>query len=79
MPFLVLSCSENRTKNFIDVPDKDQLTYTQHKIFHFDSSTSELGVAETDIICTINIPLVVRLKHTTYLRQGGLPRKFNDE
>jgi len=52
--------SESRTKTFIETDDEDQLNYTQTKIFFFDPETSGPGLLDSDIIYTINIPLVVR-------------------
>jgi len=51
---------EYRTKTFDDhSDDPDQIAYTQQKIFRFDENRTRAGLAETDTICTINIPLVV--------------------
>ena len=53
---------ENRTKHFHGLsPDGSLLTYTQTKLFHFDSNKSGDGLQEADTICTINLPLVVSL------------------
>lgn len=60
---LYIFYSEYRTKNFTgDSKDVDQITYTQQKIFFFDNKTSGAGLAETDMIYTINIPLVVSME-----------------
>ena len=39
--------------------DKSTLTYTQQKVFHFDAANSAAGTSEDDVICTVNLPLVV--------------------
>lgn len=36
------------------------LEYTQLKTFHFSPETSQENASESDTICTLNIPLVVR-------------------
>ena len=58
-------CRENRTKYFTGFSsDLKLLTYNQTKIFHFDNGTSGSGLNETDLICTINVPLIVSLTST---------------
>ena len=54
--------SEYRTKSLFEDPNGDigVIHYTQQKIFEFDANNSLQGLSERDIICTINIPLVVR-------------------
>ena len=53
--------SEYRSKNLSEESyDGDQLDYTQTKIFFYDQNTSNDSVSDSDILCTINIPLVVR-------------------
>ena len=53
---------EYRNKYFNEsdlLEDETVLRYTQLKTFHFSSSTSQNGASEDDVICTINIPLIV--------------------
>lgn len=57
-------CREYRVKYFNHTNStKDLLAYTQNKTFYFDPEASNSSVKEDDIICTINIPLVV--SHTS--------------
>ena len=69
--FFFISHSENRTKNITEVSaDKKLLNYTQQKTFLFDANNSMSGAQETDVICTVNLPLVVRVCihiHTIYV------------
>ena len=59
-----LVCREYRTKVFLSTsPDGTELTYNQSKLFFWDNSTSGPGLEEDDIICTINIPLLVSQTH----------------
>ena len=59
---LFLMCRENRTKFVKGVSsDGTKLTYTQQRVFHFDTANSAAGLSEDDVICTINLPLVVSL------------------
>ena len=53
-------CSELRTKELSETEDRSQLSYIQSKIFFYNESTSGEGLSDSDIICTINIPLIVR-------------------
>ena len=54
---------EVRRKDFAEEgEDPDVRSYTQTRVFHFSPETSKPGVMESDIICTINIPLVVRIE-----------------
>ena len=56
-----MTCSESRTKEFIEFSEEnDEVTYNQTKLFFFDPTISGEGLSEDDVICTINIPLVVR-------------------
>lgn len=51
---------ETRIKNILNTSaDGSLLTYNQTRIFNFSPETSGAGLRETDVICTINIPLVV--------------------
>lgn len=59
---MFLICREKRTKFVKDISsDGTKLTYTQQRIFHFDAADSAAGLSENDVICTINLPLVVSL------------------
>ena len=52
---------EYRTKNFNNeslFENRTKLNYTQDEYFIFDQNASGPGLAETDMICTVNIPLV---------------------
>ena len=40
----------------------DILIYTQERTFHFDPDKSASGVTEEDVICTVNLALVVSEK-----------------
>lgn len=57
------SYREYRTKSLFEDPDGDVgvIHYTQQKIFEFDANNSLHGLSESDIICTINIPLVAAI------------------
>lgn len=58
--FLVLVCREYRNKTFTKKgDDPDQRSYTQRRVFVFSPETSAANAKESDIIYTINIPLVV--------------------
>ena len=55
-------CRETRTKDIINMSDDGELlTYNQTRVFHFNQDTTGQGLQENDTICTVNIPLVVRL------------------
>ena len=57
----MFSCyREYRRKQFIELsPDQRFLKYTQTKVFYFDVAASGPGLAESDTVCTINIPFIV--------------------
>ena len=59
-------CREYRVKT-LGEPKGDQISYTQSKTFFFDANNSMSGATEDDVICTINIPLVV-----SYIQQTKL-------
>jgi len=48
----------------METENQTELNYTQQKIYFFSESTSGEGLEDTDIICTINIPLIVRKRFT---------------
>ena len=51
---------EYRTKDIAGFSDdKEQVTYTQKKVFYFDQDATGPNLTETDTICTINIPFIV--------------------
>ena len=53
---------ERRIKHFNSSSlswNKTKLTYTQQKTFHFSSETSGKSLKEDDIICTVNLAMVV--------------------
>ena len=53
-------CREYRSKFFLSTsPNGTELTYNQSKLFFWDNSTSGPDLEEEDVICTINIPLLV--------------------
>ncbi len=47
----------------VETDNDSELSYTQRKIYHFNPLTSDDGLSDSDIICTINIPLIVRHFH----------------
>ena len=52
---------ETRIKTVLDTSeDGSLLTFNQSRIFNFSPETSGAGLRETDTICTVNIPLVVK-------------------
>ena len=54
---------EVRKKTILNVStDRSLLTYNQTRLFHFSQETSGEGLTETDTICTVNLPLIVRTK-----------------
>jgi lysosome membrane protein 2 len=54
------SYREYRSKFFLSMsPNGTELTYNQSKLFFWDNSTSGPDLEEEDVICTINIPLLV--------------------
>ena len=58
---IVWLCRETRIKTVFDTSaDGSLLTFNQSRIFNFSPETSGAGLRETDTICTINIPLVVK-------------------
>ena len=63
----VLFSSEFRVKHFNEsdlLCNQTLLQYTQTKTFHFNQERSGEGLHEDDIICTINLPLVVSSTNT---------------
>ena len=61
-------CREFRTKNLTKFSsDKLLLTYTQSKLFYFDQNATGENLAESDIICTVNIPYIVSVFVYTYM------------
>ena len=53
-------CSEIRIKSFREGGEnKSKLSYTQSQYYFFDGNSSGSGLSESDIICTINIPIMV--------------------
>lgn len=70
---------EIRTKEVLDISDDgEELTYNQTRLFIFNQSTTGEGLQESDIICTINLPLVVSDAHTpcpVYICNGAICTK----
>ena len=52
-------CRVRRLKNFVESEGRDTLSYTETHYHYFDHNSTGSGLAKTDVICTINIPLMV--------------------
>lgn len=63
---------ELRLKNFNKGENVSQLSYTSTQYYYFNSNYSGSGLSESDVICTINIPLMV----SKFVMQS-CPTKFN--
>ena len=63
---------ETRIKTVLDTSeDGSLLTFNQSRIFNFSPETSGAGLRETDTICTVNIPLVVKREGKGEKRERG--------
>ena len=51
--------SERRLKYFLESEDRDELSYTQTQYYYYNHNASGSGLSESDVICTVNIPLMV--------------------
>ena len=47
-------------KTFLESDNRSELTYTETEHFYFYPSESGSGLSERAVICTVNIPLLVR-------------------
>ena len=70
---------ETRIKTVLNTSaDGSLLTYNQSRIFNFSPETSGAGLRETDTICTINIPLVVK-REGEREREEGRQKEIDKE
>jgi hypothetical protein len=53
------SYSELRLKEFSSSEDKSRLSFAHKQYYYYNSDYSGSGLGESDVICTVNIPLMV--------------------
>ena len=54
-----MCCRERRRKYYLESDNSSVLNYTQTVHYHYDPYKSGDHLSEEDLICTINIPVLV--------------------